>query len=73
MRAIVVRHYGGPEALDVIEAALPEPGRGQVRIRVEAAAVNPVDLAAPGAGRGRVRNQRRPGPLDVFTGRRSVR
>src|ERR1700728_4259231 len=45
MRAVVVRHYGGPEALEVIDAALPEPGRGQVRIRVEAAAVNPGDAA----------------------------
>ncbi|MGH3208666.1 MAG: NADP-dependent oxidoreductase [Trebonia sp.] len=45
MRAVVVRHYGGPEALEVIDAPVPEPGRGQVRIRVEAAAVNPVDAA----------------------------
>jgi NADPH:quinone reductase-like Zn-dependent oxidoreductase len=45
MRAVVVRHYGGPEALEVIDVPVPEPGRGQVRIRVEAAAVNPVDIA----------------------------
>jgi NADPH2:quinone reductase len=45
MRAVVVRHYGGPEALEVIDAPVPEAGRGQVRIRVEAAAVNPVDIA----------------------------
>jgi NADPH:quinone reductase-like Zn-dependent oxidoreductase len=45
MRAVVVRTYGGPEALEVIDAPVPEPGRGQVRIRVEAAAVNPVDAA----------------------------
>jgi NADPH:quinone reductase len=45
MRAVVVRNYGGPEALEVIDAPVPEPGRGQVRIRVEAAAVNPVDAA----------------------------
>jgi NADPH:quinone reductase-like Zn-dependent oxidoreductase len=45
MRAVVVRHYGGPEALEVIDAPVPEPGRGQVRIRVGAAAVNPVDIA----------------------------
>jgi NADPH:quinone reductase-like Zn-dependent oxidoreductase len=45
MRAVVVRHYGGLEALEVIDAPVPEPGRGQVRIRVEAAAVNPVDIA----------------------------
>jgi NADPH:quinone reductase-like Zn-dependent oxidoreductase len=45
MRAVVVRTYGGPEALEVIDVPVPEPGRGQVRIRVEAAAVNPVDIA----------------------------
>ena len=45
MRAVVVRSYGGPEALEVAEVPVPEPGRGQVRIRVEAAAVNPVDTA----------------------------
>ena len=42
MRAVVVRHYGGPEALEVVDVPVPEPGRGQVRIRVEAAAVNPL-------------------------------
>jgi NADPH2:quinone reductase len=45
MRAVVVRQFGGPEVLELIDAAVPEPGPGQVRIRVAAAAVNPVDLA----------------------------
>ncbi|MFF1922875.1 NADP-dependent oxidoreductase [Streptomyces sp. NPDC058221] len=45
MRAVVVRTVGGPEALDVVDVPMPVPGAGQVRIRVEAAAVNPVDLA----------------------------
>jgi NADPH:quinone reductase-like Zn-dependent oxidoreductase len=45
MRAVVVRTYGGPEALEVIDVPVPEPARGQVRIRVTAAAVNPVDFA----------------------------
>jgi NADPH2:quinone reductase len=44
MRAVVVRSYGGPEALEVTEAPVPAPGPGQVRIRVQAAAVNPVDV-----------------------------
>ena len=44
MRAVVVRDFGGPEALRTIETAVPEPGPGQVRIAVEAASVNPVDL-----------------------------
>jgi NADPH:quinone reductase len=44
MRAVVVRTYGGPEALEIEELPLPVPGPGQIRIRVRAAAVNPVDV-----------------------------
>jgi len=42
MRALVARRLDGPE---LIETAVPEPAAGQVRIKVAAAAVNPVDLA----------------------------
>ncbi|MGX1806443.1 alcohol dehydrogenase catalytic domain-containing protein [Nocardia sp. NPDC055321] len=45
MRAVVARGYGGAEVLETIEVPVPEPGPGQVLIRVEAATVNPVDLA----------------------------
>lgn len=45
MKAVVVRRFGGPEALEVADVALPEPGVDQVRVRVQAAAVNPVDIA----------------------------
>lgn len=45
MRAVVVRAVGGPEALEVVDVPEPVPGIGQVRVRVEAAAVNPVDAA----------------------------
>jgi NADPH:quinone reductase len=45
MRAVVVRAYGGPAALKMVDVPAPEPRRGQVRVRVEAAAVNPVDIA----------------------------
>ncbi|WHT21347.1 NADP-dependent oxidoreductase [Crossiella sp. CA-258035] len=44
MRAILIKKFGGPEVLEVAEVAVPEPGAGQVRIKVEAAALNPVDL-----------------------------
>ncbi|RJO75193.1 NADP-dependent oxidoreductase [Nocardia panacis] len=44
MRAVVVRGYGEPEVLRVVEVEIPEPGWGQVRIQVAAATVNPVDL-----------------------------
>jgi NADPH:quinone reductase-like Zn-dependent oxidoreductase len=44
MRAIVVREGGGPEVLKLEETPDPEPGEGQVLVRVEAAAVNHFDL-----------------------------
>ncbi|MFG1792325.1 NADP-dependent oxidoreductase [Nocardia sp. NPDC049149] len=45
MRAVIARGYGGPDVLEVIEVPTPEPGPGQVLVRVEAATVNPVDVA----------------------------
>lgn len=45
MRAITARTFGGPEVLEVTDVPVPEAGPGQVRIRVEAATVNPVDIA----------------------------
>ncbi|MFE0249368.1 NADP-dependent oxidoreductase [Streptomyces sp. NPDC059010] len=43
MRAAVVNAFGGPEVVEVVEAEVPEPGARQVRIKVAAAALNPVD------------------------------
>ncbi|MER7370567.1 NADP-dependent oxidoreductase [Nonomuraea wenchangensis] len=45
MRAVVIRTFGGPEVLQIADVPMPVAGEGQVRIRVEAATVNPVDLA----------------------------
>ncbi|MEU4394641.1 NADP-dependent oxidoreductase [Kribbella sp. NPDC023855] len=45
MRALVARRLEGPDALELIDTAMPEPAPGQLRIKVAAAAVNPVDLA----------------------------
>ncbi|MBO2464154.1 NADP-dependent oxidoreductase [Actinomadura violacea] len=45
MRAIIVEKPGGPGALEIAEVGTPAPGPGQVRIRMAAAAVNPVDAA----------------------------
>lgn len=44
MKVVGVRAFGGPEALEVIDVADPVAGPGELRIRVHAAAVNPVDL-----------------------------
>ena len=40
MRALLCKSYGPPESLTVDEVPAPEPGQGQLRIRVEAAGVN---------------------------------
>lgn len=44
MKALTIIAFGGPEQLVVAEHATPEPGPGQVRIRVAAAGVNRADL-----------------------------
>lgn len=44
MRAIEVREPGGPEALVPAEVPTPEPGPGEVRLRVAAAGVNFIDV-----------------------------
>ncbi|MEJ5915576.1 NADP-dependent oxidoreductase [Pseudokineococcus sp. 1T1Z-3] len=44
MRAVVVTTPGGPEVLQLADVPDLRPGPGQVLVRVEAAAVNPVDL-----------------------------
>jgi NADPH2:quinone reductase len=43
---IVVTHYGGPDALQVVEEERPQPKYGEVRLRVLAAGVSLPDLLA---------------------------
>src|SRR5438093_6191007 len=45
MKAIVFDRFGDPaEVLQVRDVPVPEPGRGQVRVRMTASPVNPSDL-----------------------------
>jgi synaptic vesicle membrane protein VAT-1 len=46
MRAIWITRHGGPEVLEVRETADPEPGPGQVRVRVHAAGLNFAEVMA---------------------------
>jgi NADPH2:quinone reductase len=43
---IIVTHYGGPDALQVLEEECPEPKDGEVRVSVLAAGVSLPDLMA---------------------------
>ena len=43
---IIVTHYGGPDALQVLEEECPEPKDGEVRVRVLAAGVSLPDIMA---------------------------
>jgi NADPH:quinone reductase-like Zn-dependent oxidoreductase len=43
MKAVVLTGYGGVERLELREIRRPEPGPGQLLVRVRAAGVNPID------------------------------
>ena len=53
-RAVVYRELGGPDVLEIADIDPGEPGPGQVRVRLEAAGVNPIDA--------KLRGGRRPSP-----------
>jgi NADPH2:quinone reductase len=44
MKAIQIHETGGPEVLREVELPIPEPGPGQVLIRVEAVGINFIDI-----------------------------
>ncbi len=44
MRAVVADKPGGPEVLSLRELPVPEPGRGEIRLRVAYCGLNPMDI-----------------------------
>jgi len=44
MKAVIITRPGGPEVLEIQERPRPEPGLGQIRVRVCASALNRADL-----------------------------
>jgi len=45
MRAVVITQPGGPEVLEIQNRPTPEPGLGQIRVRVRASALNRADVS----------------------------
>ena len=43
MKAYVMTRHGGPDVAGMRDMAMPQPGRGEVLLRVHAAGLNPVD------------------------------
>jgi NADPH:quinone reductase len=69
MRLISYSRPGGPDVLDLVEAPVPEPGPGEVRVRVAFSGVNPTDWksrssAEPGP-EGQVPNQDGSGTVEA--------
>ncbi len=44
MKTVIITRPGGPEVLEIQERPIPEPGFGQIRVRVQASALNRADL-----------------------------
>ena len=44
MKAVLFHNHGGPEVLEYTDFPAPEPGPGQVLVRLKAAALNRLDL-----------------------------
>jgi NADPH2:quinone reductase len=43
-KSILIRSHGGPEVIEMVEADVPDPGPGEVRIRQHAIGVNFIDI-----------------------------
>jgi NADPH:quinone reductase-like Zn-dependent oxidoreductase len=44
MKAVVAREYGPPSVLKIEDLPVPSPGPGQVRVKVVASSINPLDV-----------------------------
>ncbi|WP_329092810.1 MULTISPECIES: NADP-dependent oxidoreductase [unclassified Streptosporangium] len=44
MKALVARKYGTPDTFGIEELPIPDPGPGQLQVRIGAASLNPADL-----------------------------
>jgi len=60
MHALRIHEQGGPEELSYEEAPVPEPGTGDVLVRVHAASFTPTELTWPSTWVDRLGHDRRP-------------
>ena len=60
MHALRIHERGGPEGLSYEEAPMPEPGTGDVLLRVHAASFTPTELTWPSTWVDRLGHDRRP-------------
>jgi NADPH2:quinone reductase len=69
VRAIIFTEPGGPEVLQLTDRPVPEPGPGEVRVRVAFSGVNPTDWKTRSTGRpgadGQIPNQDGSGTVDA--------
>lgn len=65
MKAVTISRFGGPEVLELAELAVPDPGPGQIRVRVQATAINPVDLATRAGSLVELGLMRANGPIGI--------
>jgi len=60
MKKIVVHEYGEPDVMKLEEVPMPEPGPGQLRIKIEAIGLNYIDTyKRSGAYKGALDTRRR--------------
>ncbi|WP_396909161.1 NADP-dependent oxidoreductase [Mycolicibacterium sp.] len=52
MKALVATEYGPPDRMSVAELPVPDPGPGQIQMRIAACTINPTDIRAIGGGFG---------------------
>ena len=60
VRAISYTAPGGPDVLELVDRPVPEPGPGEVRVRVAFSGVNPTDWKSRQQRRARARTARSP-------------
>lgn len=44
MRAVGIKAFGGPDVLEILDLEVKQPGSGEVRVKLEFAGVNPIDV-----------------------------